>query len=554
MNGIKISDVNPDAIKYDSYINQDVTTDQCFNVYVGDTNVYQKDKNIQNCWIDYNLVTVEPLTAVPGRNFIKINKLNGTKLPNVTDLEKHILPSQNSGVEPILWNTQIKNSITINKLVNYLNTHDVVFVNADTTNYSSYTTDDNNIIEYNWFSGLSDYIDHLTIKFNGAFTYLVLNNLFNYTNIGKLTLQFMQDNLRISSANTLFRQCGVKELEILDKNGNIAYEVDKQFITGNDVTAIREGGYSLKVFPPIIKWESRSSDKYSHNKIQYSFSYDSVVEEIQERPQYSREHDNNTIKCYQFSAQAFENCSNLKRIGPRLFMSYIIPGTNTTSSGAYRMFYNCSKLEDVLLYGLNAGVWRFNNNSYAGNIPALSEQSIQYLFTNLLDLTTYDPTMSDSAQTSFLTDWTYGWTYTNSLSNSKEIGMIYTDMRLPNTWPDLFAETTTVLDNVGIIVSNLQEGDKLTWTGSDLDITTDGTYQISGAGGFRLVNDNISDNQTYRGENIIIRLVKPYDPAAPKGDSGELHCPQEWQSKITDDMVQNANAKGWKVYINNSEI
>ena len=82
----------------------------------------------------------------------------------------------------------------------------------------------------------------------------------------------------------------------------------------------------------------------------------------------------------------------------------------------------------------------------------------------------------------------------------------------------------------------------------------DYTYQISGSGGFRLVNDNISNNQTYRGENITIRLVKPYNPAAPKGDSGELHCPQEWQSKITDDIVQNAKAKGWKVYINDSEI
>lgn len=40
-----------------------------------------------------------------------------------------------------------------------------------------------------------------------------------------------------------------------------------------------------------------------------------------------------------------------------------------------------------------------------------------------------------------------------------------------------------------------------------------------------------------------------YDPVNPIVSNAELHCPAEWEEKISDTMLSEANAKGWTVYV-----
>ena len=548
----------------DTSLNIDPSTDTCYKVYVGNTQVYNKSKTIQECWIDKGLVKIEPpIDGTSTRNFIKatgatkLDGFNGVILPETDDLEEHILPKNSSNIAPIMWCGDIHNQNIVNRIQEYVNTHDFVLVQEAEQDYntSQYTIEDSNCIERHWFSGSGFHFSNLKINFDGSFHFIVFYNLFNGCTIDNLTLQFKQENLYISSAQNFLRGANIKNLVVLDKDGDVAWEKGKAYFGAYDISAIREFGSGLKVFPPIIRWQDVAQFKgYWGTNTAYAFSYDNELEEIQEFKTYARDHINNTIVFSGFSAQTFQNCSALKRIGPTLSFRYINP---SSQDNIYAMFSGCTALEDVRIKSLNAGTWNFDNSAYPGNLPKLNQESITYLITNALDLTTYDPNTSEQASTSFEKDWTYGWTYTNEYQhnqNAKSYNWIKTDTRIPSSWPDLFAQTAIELLEVEISVDGLQEGDILYW--NDQEMTADGNYTISGAGGFKLINTNISNNKTYRDQEhtITIYLTNPFDKGAPFAATGEIHCPETWRDKLNSDLISLANSKGWSLWIGDEEL
>lgn len=542
----------------DKTLIMDPSTDTCYKVYVGETQVYNNPKTIQKCWIDKNLATLsdQVITINSSQN---VDGFTSIKLPTVEDLEEHILPSNGSNIPKIKWRGKVNNQEILNRLVTYLKTHDIVQIEEGVTNYSPYTQSDANMISSQWFDGLRATIEELHLNFNGVFEYQVFTNCFSSNIIKKLVLQFKQDNLSFSSLQHFFRSCTINEIQILDKNGNDATEQGKFFLNAIDISGFREFGYGLTIFPPIVNWTARGYSQESgswYTNIAYAFSYSNDMEEIEEHPKWSRDSSNNTILSHRFAAQAFQGCTSLRRIGPTLDLVQVIPGTNTTGSGAYKMFENCTALEDVRIKNLNAGVWRFNDNAYAGVLPNLNQESITYLFTNLMDLTEYDESVAVLSASNNFNLWTFGWTYTNTAPEgyTRYVNNIFTDMRIPESWPDLFAQTSVQLNNIQIRVAGLKEGDKIVWTGDDLEITQDGLYNISGAGGFRLINTNITNNQTYRGDNVTIYLTKSYSEDSPHGSSGSIYCPKQWESKITQDLLMSANAKGWSLWIGDEEL
>lgn len=542
----------------DRTLMMDPSTDTCYKVYVGETQVYNNPKTIQKCWIDRNLATLsdQVITINSSQN---VDGFTSIKLPTVEDLEEHILPSNSSNIPKIKWRGKVNNQDILNRLVTYLKTHDIVKVEEGVTNYSPYTQSDTNMISSQWFDGLGATIEELHLNFNGAFDYETFINCFSSNIIKKLVLQFKQDNLFFSSLQNFFRSCTINEIQILDKNGNDATEQGKFFLHAIDISGFREFGYGLTIFPPIIDWTARSYSQGTgswYTNIAYAFSYSNDMQEIKEHPKWSRDSNNNTIISHNFAAQAFQGCTSLKRIGPTLDLIQVIPGTNTTGSGAYKMFENCTALEDVRIKNLNAGVWRFNDNAYAGVLPNLNQESITYLFNNLMNLTEYDESVAVSSASNNFNLWTLGWTYTNNEPEGykRYTSNIFTDMRIPESWPDLFAQTDAQLNNIQIRVAGLKEGDKIIWTGSNLEITQDGLYNISGAGGFRLINTNITNNQTYREDNVTIYLTKSYSESSPHGSSGSIYCPEQWESKITQDLLISANAKGWTIFIGDQEL
>lgn len=512
----------------------DPTTDQCFDAYVGDTNVYHKERNIQNCWIDYGLATISEKVCN-----LKLGSTN--LLPDVVDIEPHILPAISSDTYAINW-SGCNNQIILDRVVQYFKTHPWIAVNDKEDNYSNYTGKDNNI--RNVFTNIPLTIKHLHIKIDGNQIYMALISYFSGTHINKLTLQFMQDNVRISSAQRLFFKSKIDEIEILDKNGNLSYNVNKFFLAAFDCSGMYEQtGGSLKVFPPIINWNR--VPKYTTN-IGWMFSYAGKIEEIQECSLYARESPVNTIKVANLQ-QAFEYCGRLRRIGPRLDMRAVTPGDDT-----FRAFTQCTQLEDVLIYGLNAGTWKFNDNSLEGMLNNLNQDSMNYLFNNLLDLTTYNElTAVQTVNNSWEHEsWSIG--SSGAILNHEDV---FTQTRYPNGQRTPFISTSAQLTNMQIRVRGLIEQDILILP-DGREITEDGIYTISTEGGsqvgFSLVNTGITESQV--SDDIVdLFIVNPYYSTNIHGDSGSIYFPEQKQCTITSEMVEQAKQKGWTIYVNNVE-
>ena len=105
-----------------------------------------------------------------------------------------------------------------------------------------------------------------------------------------------------------------------------------------------------------------------------------------------------------------------------------------------------------------------------------------------------------------------------------------------------------------IRITGMQSGDKVIFgaTGSVplYEFTANGVYSITKdtttTMGFKLVNEN-----TDLRSDVVIGIENGLDYTNPVVMLASIYCPAEWSDKITDDMVSNANAKGWFIYINN---
>lgn len=354
----------------------------------------------------------------------------------------------------------------------------------------------------------------------------------------------MQDNLRITSLQRLFYRATIDELEILDKNGRVP--VNQFFLSAFDCSGMYENSQGkLSVFPPIINWNDTNNTRITN--IGWMFSNAINIVELQEHPLYPRESPVNTIKAG-FMQQSFEYCDSLRRIGPRLDVRAVVPGGDAT----LRAFAQCISLEDVLIYGLNAGTWRFDSNTYEGFLNNLSQDSMNYLFNNLLDLTNYDESI---ATETINNSWGHeSWTLDASTVRISN-GEVYTTTRYPNNQRTFLVFTTSPLTNMQVKVQGLLEQDILILP-DGTEVTTDGTYTITTEGdsqtGFSLVNTGITESQVYE-DPVRIFITHPYFPYNIQGDSGSIYFPEQKQCTITSEMVQQARQKGWTIYVNNIE-
>ncbi len=107
--------------------------------------------------------------------------------------------------------------------------------------------------------------------------------------------------------------------------------------------------------------------------------------------------------------------------------------------------------------------------------------------------------------------------------------------------PPRLANKAFCADNLeDVRIKNLNHG---SW---HLDYSYDGEYT---QGNLRSLNqesikylfENLCDLTTYEEDSE--------DPANPEVPSADIYCPSTWSDKVTDDMVSEANSKGWTIYI-----
>jgi hypothetical protein len=53
---------------------------------------------------------------------------------------------------------------------------------------------------------------------------------------------------------------------------------------------------------------------------------------------------------------------------------------------------------------------------------------------------------------------------------------------------------------------------------------------------------------------VTITIENGLDYTNPRVSSASIYCPAEWVDKVTDDMVSQANLKGWNVYIGEAKL
>ena len=338
---------------------------------------------VQNRWLRLEYAAEED-------QYITVNK-SDVELPYVSDWKNYVFPKKSTGIKPIRWNAEITNQDFMHEVLAHMSQQTIVYVDEAEDaqeNKSTYTAADNMCIATSNGDGL--YFQELlkgsgiengevTFKIDGNGYWGQFYECFSGCRFNKVTIQFMQDNICISSMNRAFRAATIKELNILDSNGESS--ITKHF-TARDLSGMCEWTSGITNFPDIIDWESL--DNNSSTGLGWAFSYAIPLISITQHGS-DRDATSNIVRCGAV-IQAFQKCSNLQSIGPVLDVSRV-PGQSSDNG---KIFEGCTALTDVRIRNLNGPTWHFDDDIQSGNIPNLDKASVTYLFDNLMDLTKYN--------------------------------------------------------------------------------------------------------------------------------------------------------------------
>lgn len=529
----------------------DASTQECWDAYAGSRRVWHKDKTVENCWVKYGLATDDTDTVVVDMHSVPEGK-SGV-LPAATDWQGRVFPAAGGGLKPLAWRGPIANTAFWDELREYIGSHDI-----DCTPGDGATE-----LRGNWFAG-SNFTGDLAVNLAGESPYWTFADLFSGMDIGRLTIRFKGAGVQVSSMVGFFRGLSADSIDVTGPGGEseVGTTGTRHFLA-YDLSAVCENARLRGEFPDFVDWSVRQSvEGAACTRMGYAFTQCGTVTAIAPRAGVERDDDGNTIKMAPMADQAFENCRSLASIGPVLDFGavYNKPGReNAPGGGAYRTFAGCTALADARIRNLNAGLWRFDDDTYAGNMPSLDAASVEYLLANLTDLSGGGTDGVSTPSNNFLSEaWAATWVAT---AEGRTLSAMRQARRLPPTWPDYFLTTAAAVD-MEVAVSGLQEGDRLEWgTGptapakSDASITSDGDYTLRSPGGatygLRLYNDGIEDNAYHddAAHPVVVTLKRPYVPGAAMGSAGTLYCPAEWDGKVTQEMVNAAAARGWAVYV-----
>lgn len=480
------------------------------------------------------IVEIIPVYTDGGRRSLNTtywsNILNRVKVPEATDITDEVMQTTTWNMTPnneSLWNT-IK------------------------TWYENNNYYDTNFIYGNVFSN-SGGLTEISIRLPNFGS---LYGEDNFANSDIETINFIQEGTdsHFSAPQRLLRSA----FNLKNINITWADPDNPTYICGAN-TIVDGMSCGLEIYPErFIKWNEYRSNVWQYGihctLFHYAFNNARSLITIPSFPS-ENEDDNTIIAAY--TERAFNDCKSLTTVGPILNMIIVQP------SKALSMFYNCTSLSSIKIKNLNHGDWSFDNETrngvYIGTLKSLDTESVDYLFNNLSDLTTYDVSKHEDTIDKSFKNWissyfngstiTPDWDYTLSLITQ------FTCRKRYSTKEDapFIVYTNEELRDMEVHVSGLQNGDYVifgedgsaesivTWTQND-------TKSVSKAPdvtmGFKLMSSN-TDSKS----QVTITIVNGLDYTNPGVSSANLYCPEEWADKVTSEMVETANAKGWTIYI-----
>jgi len=334
-------------------------TQECWNVKVGDNAVYSKEKTVENCWMKWCGATI---------NSYKQLVVNGTK-PNSSGTETVSTAATTYTPTVVDWKdycygqdgaTPVQSSVII-RLNGKQNNKDLVRAIVDYQLYTAAVSNSAMSLYYLMTDLAGETIDFV---YTGS---VILQNTFRNCSINTINLKGATTASTVNSFRDTFIGCNVQTIT--------SDRTFKPFYLS--------GAFSGGSFAP---WDAAMFDYTNVSEVQYMFDGGTV----KSVPMYSgaadREDASNTIDCYQYADQMIWNGS----------MTYFGPVVNCVNvTNRYRMFV-ADILTDIRIKNLNNGDWYFDdtNASKGGYLPNLDADSIKYLFDNLMDLTTYDESLT----------------------------------------------------------------------------------------------------------------------------------------------------------------
>lgn len=513
----------------------DETTVECWDAYIGDTQVYHKDRNLENCWDKYGYVAEKTVfwgyDKIPVQEYVIKLPTGKTILPKLNDYsclancKFHSISPSNTEV----WNDirdWYKNNTIDGAILAVPSITDGTSMNLSRTFW--------------YCTGFSE----LTLNLQYQNAYNSGEDNWYGTGIEEITFN---TNYSISSPQRWFR--GMSKLK------TIKYHCESSdYLFGATSTVDMFGGdEALEEYPAkMINWGANvNSTNVTTRRVtltQYTFA---GCRKLKKVPSYV---SGDKITCC-YLAYMFNNCNALTTIEPILD----VVEQTCAPSGADLWFSGCNALTSVKIKGLSHGDWYFDgstvNNVKHGDLSNLDEASVQYLFANLADLTTCNPKINKKAWYNNFSDWilnqgTYideSWgellipEYVNEDDENPTMynGVIasVSGIATPAGCKIKLAEAATVEGYLEIVFS---DNSKIT-----VDIDSSADYYIIPTGVTGL---------TINAYDCVVPCdfyiaIETWDSSNPLVNSATLNCPSAWSDKVTSSMVSSAKTKGWTITV-----
>lgn len=647
--------------------NIDVSTVECWDAYAENTQVWHKDKTVENCLMKYrlmipndykyfntffksndNITWVTPtkfrINRIPAEGlnisgaFTTIDGNYATVNSSALSVRLAGLPSGSTAkfvrnfentnaaddIETILTNNSVTQIPAVNKTVykaedaeNILYCEGKIVITGECSGCNAiielipqYTSDGTLRIDTNaWLRFVSnvivpqvtDLLNYITrTKFamkpanpevwneiktwyennTGVNTNFYQGSVFNNSaglkeitiKMDETSFQFGEDNFANSEIETINFIQPIKAAHFSSpqrllrsanhlKNINITWaepDADDNWLCGVNSIADGMSGLTCETYPErFINWEMNRSNigkGIPCTLFQYCFNYSSGLVTIPAFP--GDREEANTIVPANYIENSFRGCINLVTVGPILNLILCTPNS------AQNVFHDCNKLANLKIKNLNHGSWNFDaenrEGNYHGTLKALSQESVQYLFANLVDLTTHNSEVHEDTINKSFKNWSSS--YKESISQTPDwdytLSNIFTFVcrrRYDNAnTAALIVSTNQALNNMQINISGLQEGDSVIFGANNVEpiavFDTNGRHTVtkeSGTSmGFKLVSTDTEDRT-----EVQISIVNGLDNTNPRVSAANLYCPEEWADKVTSEMITAANAKGWTIYV-----
>ena len=415
---------------------------------------------------------------------------------------------------------------------------DIIWVGENNPNPpDSLTVADNNYsIIRNWFN----YFTHrgeLKLNFKGDYLFVSLDSIASGISVEKITLN-LEGTTNISSFHNAFRYCRIAEFNITRNNQAIG---TNNKLSVSDFSGMFERTNGPLIVPNVFNFVPQNYiPELETSAIFFAWvcSQNRGVREFAPGSTAS-------ILCGGLK-QAFEYCTTLKKIGPTINISCLKAThiNNDVNNVLLRAFADCRELEEVYILGINGDYINFNSNSEFGKIPKLKQECIEYLIDNATDLTNYDERITIRKPEVTFNMWTI------SGNSNARVGSV--NKLILNDCPtgECAYFTADHEGYVEFIVDAKQPFDVIDIRKNDVLVTSDLTspYRVDFATG-----DKISIYMTRTstiGEKDEIKLASYFRANAPKAAVGQIHCPAEWDTRITQEMIAEANRKNWTIYVN----